>query len=440
MGFEGEVSSTVVQDTPPLSNQQSQYSEDSSPLMNSSNGQLSMDQSFSTTASPSNSLATASPSNNISNTNNSISLHSGNVFGGPTATTAVATQHSLSHHNHLPLSHPGTTPVAMIYPPTMTSTSNSNSSHVSVLSGNPMTTTNMIDTTNTAAVTAASMNGGSLSSSNNKAIATTVIVNTAPIVPTLGRPPSVKITQLTATGTTGLDSLGAMAGGVMMNARAPGATLPVRMKVAGGGVVIPGGSVQRTGLGGGGTAGGAGGSGRGRGQSGSKPPPGAVNLERSYQICQAVIQNSPNRHQLRCQLRPPPAVGGGKEGGGAGGIATALPTDTQNAVVTSSNRLVRAGGKQMQPQQQQVIQPGMLVQQLQPSPVMRPVLMATNGSSGVVGSVVSGGSPVVGGGGGVAATTVVISGDTGLNVQRASSAPPGQPFTVSRGRHLSEYR
>ncbi|KAK9510570.1 hypothetical protein O3M35_005319 [Rhynocoris fuscipes] len=39
-----------------------------------------------------------------------------------------------------------------------------------------------------------------------------------------------------------------------------------------------------------------------------KPPPGAVNLERSYQICQAVIQNSPNRHQLRCQLKPPPSL------------------------------------------------------------------------------------------------------------------------------------
>nr|CAD7205734.1 unnamed protein product [Timema douglasi] len=40
----------------------------------------------------------------------------------------------------------------------------------------------------------------------------------------------------------------------------------------------------------------------------SKPPPGAVNLERSYQICQAVIQNSPNRDQLRCQLKPPPSL------------------------------------------------------------------------------------------------------------------------------------
>lgn len=48
-------------------------------------------------------------------------------------------------------------------------------------------------------------------------------------------------------------------------------------------------------------------SGRNRNTS-NKPPPGAVNLERSYQICQAVIQNSPNRDQLRCQLKPPPSL------------------------------------------------------------------------------------------------------------------------------------
>lgn len=51
-------------------------------------------------------------------------------------------------------------------------------------------------------------------------------------------------------------------------------------------------------------------SGGGRGNRGgsNRPPPGAVNLERSYQICQAVIQNSPNRHQLKAQLRPPPSM------------------------------------------------------------------------------------------------------------------------------------
>lgn len=49
------------------------------------------------------------------------------------------------------------------------------------------------------------------------------------------------------------------------------------------------------------------GSGRGS-RTSNRPPPGAVNLERSYQICQAVIQNSPNRHQLKAQLRLPPSM------------------------------------------------------------------------------------------------------------------------------------
>lgn len=49
---------------------------------------------------------------------------------------------------------------------------------------------------------------------------------------------------------------------------------------------------------------------RGRGSRiiSDRPPPGAVNLERSYEICRAVIQNSPNRHQLKAQLRPPPSM------------------------------------------------------------------------------------------------------------------------------------
>ncbi|XP_054284764.1 polycomb protein Asx-like isoform X2 [Macrosteles quadrilineatus] len=71
----------------------------------------------------------------------------------------------------------------------------------------------------------------------------------------------------------------------------------------------------------------------------SKPPPGAVNLERSYQICQAVIQNSPNRDQLRCQLKPPPSLLIGK-------------TDkTQYSVVTSSRGAKALAGKQRTYQQ-----------------------------------------------------------------------------------------
>ena len=44
----------------------------------------------------------------------------------------------------------------------------------------------------------------------------------------------------------------------------------------------------------------------GRGRSSKNKPLGAVNLQRSYQICQAVLENSPNRNQLKCQLKPPP--------------------------------------------------------------------------------------------------------------------------------------
>ncbi|KAL5289494.1 ASXL2 family protein [Megaselia abdita] len=47
---------------------------------------------------------------------------------------------------------------------------------------------------------------------------------------------------------------------------------------------------------------------KGRKSTNSKLPPGAVNLERSYQICQAVIQNSKNRQQLSAQLRPPSSM------------------------------------------------------------------------------------------------------------------------------------
>ncbi|XP_059483071.1 putative Polycomb group protein ASXL3 isoform X2 [Neocloeon triangulifer] len=48
--------------------------------------------------------------------------------------------------------------------------------------------------------------------------------------------------------------------------------------------------------------------GRGSRSNSKATPPGAVNLERSYQICQAVIQNSPNREQLQGQLKLPPSL------------------------------------------------------------------------------------------------------------------------------------
>lgn len=48
-------------------------------------------------------------------------------------------------------------------------------------------------------------------------------------------------------------------------------------------------------------------SGSGKQTPSSRAPPGTVNLERSYRICQAVIENSPNCEQLKAQLRPPSA-------------------------------------------------------------------------------------------------------------------------------------
>lgn len=71
------------------------------------------------------------------------------------------------------------------------------------------------------------------------------------------------------------------------------------------------------------------GGGRGNRANNNIKPPGEVNLERSYQICQAVIQNSPNRHQLRQQLRPPPSL-----------LVTKKEDQTQYSAVTSSNKMV----------------------------------------------------------------------------------------------------
>ncbi|XP_065214391.1 polycomb protein Asx-like isoform X2 [Planococcus citri] len=81
----------------------------------------------------------------------------------------------------------------------------------------------------------------------------------------------------------------------------------------------------------------------GRGTS-NRPPPGAVNLERSYQICQAVIQNSPNRDQLKFQLKPPPSLLKNKDcnktqNSTRGGHAK--PTKTYNASSSKSSMLIK---------------------------------------------------------------------------------------------------
>jgi hypothetical protein len=84
--------------------------------------------------------------------------------------------------------------------------------------------------------------------------------------------------------------------------------------------------------------------GRGTRISTNRPPPGAVNLERSYQICQAVIQNSPNRHQLRAQLKPPAHFLAAAVNSNSNGPTTTITTikredKTQYGVVTSSNKV-----------------------------------------------------------------------------------------------------
>jgi hypothetical protein len=82
---------------------------------------------------------------------------------------------------------------------------------------------------------------------------------------------------------------------------------------------------------------------KGRGRISSNRPPGAVNYHRSYQICQAVIQNSPNRHQLKAQLKPPTAfiqaVANGSNS--QNHTITTLKKDdkTQYGIVTSSSKV-----------------------------------------------------------------------------------------------------
>lgn len=93
------------------------------------------------------------------------------------------------------------------------------------------------------------------------------------------------------------------------------------------------------------------GSGGGRGGGGrnsNKPPPGAVNLERSYQICQAVIQNSPNRHQLRCQLKPPPSLLLNKSTSGGTSVSNVVRNSTGN---NTNRHTVRQGVRQTQQHQ-----------------------------------------------------------------------------------------
>lgn len=79
--------------------------------------------------------------------------------------------------------------------------------------------------------------------------------------------------------------------------------------------------------------------GRGSRSNSNRPPPGAVNLERSYQICQAVIQNSPNRHQLKAQLRPPPSMLASTNNNTTPGSPIAIEK-RDDAATSTSNRVI----------------------------------------------------------------------------------------------------
>ncbi|KOX70053.1 Polycomb protein Asx [Melipona quadrifasciata] len=81
--------------------------------------------------------------------------------------------------------------------------------------------------------------------------------------------------------------------------------------------------------------------GGGRSRSTTKEPPGAVNLERSYQICQAVIQSSPNRDQLKAHLKPPPSLlarGDGAFTTNKSGGRTITTVKTQKPSQTTQNK------------------------------------------------------------------------------------------------------
>ncbi|CAG9771782.1 unnamed protein product [Ceutorhynchus assimilis] len=185
----------------------------------------------------------------------------------------------------------------------------------------------------------------------------------------------------------------------------------------------------------------------------NKPPPGAVNLERSYQICQAVIQNSPNRDQLKCQLKPPPSLLASTNNNkkidnrqtqyssvtssrGNKTFTPPLPASGNFQIANNNNGLKTLGQK---------VRPGLPFQQRQASPpvVVRhvfttsgqgiPVTMAVlPQGSALSPEIVEGQNPV-----GAVGQYILVQ-RTGVvdqhnNVPRSSSAPPAQQPTIAAG-------
>lgn len=139
----------------------------------------------------------------------------------------------------------------------------------------------------------------------------------------------------------------------------------------------------------------------------NKPPPGAVNLERSYQICQAVIQNSPNRDQLRCQLKPPPSLLAQVNNN-----STSKSDKTQYSVVTSSRGAKTPVNKAARGYQQRHQSPVVVKHVFTSSqgiPVTMAVLPPTSNSE--VGEN----------------QYILVQRASGQQVRRSSSAPPSNP-------------
>ncbi|RZF44280.1 hypothetical protein LSTR_LSTR006830 [Laodelphax striatellus] len=180
--------------------------------------------------------------------------------------------------------------------------------------------------------------------------------------------------------------------------------------------------------------GGGGGGTRNSRNTSNKPPPGAVNLERSYQICQAVIQNSPNRDQLRCQLKPPPSLlhqgqttykhartVNNTSGGGNNKSAGAAADKTQYSVVTSSRGTAAGAAKGAGPP---LAKAGRTYQHQQrhPSPVLVKHVFTSSQGIPVTMAVLPPHAP-----------NAELGENQYILVRRSNSAPPANPEAAVAG-------
>ncbi|XP_034942447.1 polycomb protein Asx isoform X2 [Chelonus insularis] len=157
----------------------------------------------------------------------------------------------------------------------------------------------------------------------------------------------------------------------------------------------------------------------GRSRSSTKEPPGAVNLERSYQICQAVIQSSPNRDQLKAHLKPPPSLlarGDGAFTTNKSGGRTVTTVKSQKSHQTSHQN------QKSQNKTQAVMLRQVFATTRQPAPVE-----ITENSNASVAQISTNGPGNFG--------QYILVQRTGVNdsAPRASSAPPLPPQIASIG-------